>query len=98
MAGLTIGWDYGTVNTANFGLLGKVTKVGGRGFGFSAASPPNPMALVGKTININGVTYEVVAAPSSTVLYTLTNTGTQTGVPYSAYIAASTPGVLNKKR
>ncbi len=98
MAGLTIGWDYGTVDTANFGLLGKVTRTGGRAFGFSAGSPPNPAALVGKTININGSSYEVVAAPSTSTLYTLTNTGTQTNVPYSAYIPPSSPGVLGKKQ
>jgi hypothetical protein len=98
MAGLTIGWDYGTVNTVNFGLLGKVTRTGGRPFGFSAGIPVNPSALIGKTININGASYEVVAAPSSNMLYTLTNTGTQTGVPYSAYISAVPVGVVGKKQ
>jgi hypothetical protein len=98
MAGLTLGWDYGTVNTANFGLLGKVTKTGGRPFGFSAGNPANPSVLIGKSININGTVYEVVAAPSQTVLYTLTNTGSQTNVPYSVYIAPTTPGVIGKKQ
>jgi aerobic-type carbon monoxide dehydrogenase small subunit (CoxS/CutS family) len=54
--------------------------------------------LIGKTININGASYEVVAAPSSNMLYTLTNTGTQTGVPYSAYISAVPVGVVGKKQ
>ncbi len=98
MGGLTIGWDYGMVDTANFGLLGKVTRTGGRSFGFSAGTSPNPAALVGKTININGTNYEVVAAPSQNLLYTLTETGTQTNVPYSAYIPPSTPGVLGKRQ
>ena len=98
IAGLTIGWDYGTVSTTNFGLLGRVTRTGGRPFGFSAGSPANPAALVGKTISINGTNYEVVAAPSGNLLFTLTNTGAQTAVPYSAYISPSAPGVLGKKQ
>lgn len=98
VGGLVIGWDHGAVNTENFGVLGKVTRTSGRTFGFSSGSPVNLSALVGRTININGTNYEVAAVQSSSVLYTLTNTGTQTNVPYSAYIPPAPTGVIGKKQ
>jgi hypothetical protein len=98
VGGLIIGWDYGVVNTQNFGILGKVTKTGGRNVAFSSGTPANLSALVGKTITINGTNYEVAAVQSASVLYTLTNTGNQTGVPYSVYIPPAPTGVLGRKQ
>jgi hypothetical protein len=98
VGGLIIGWDSGTVNTQNFGILGKVTRTGGRPFGFSTGTPANLSALVGQTIIINGTKYTIAAVSSQNMLYTLSNPGTNTNAPYSIYVPPVPPGVLTKKQ
>ena len=114
--GLIIGWDHDTVKTANqtTGACAgktKVTKTAGRNFGFSATSAVHtggfPAALEGLTVQINGTGYVVssCATPSASILYVNGSLGTQTNLPFAAYIAPTAcgtngcaNGVIGKKQ
>jgi hypothetical protein len=107
--GVIVGRDNATVITANgtgtTAGKGKVTWKTGHHFGLSAADGThltgNPAALVGKTVSINGANFVVAAtpAPTTTILYTTTQTGAHTTpVPFSVYISPTSPGLLKKKQ
>lgn len=81
-----------------------VNGVNSRNFGLSAISAThpagNPLALEGLTVSINGTNAVVSSciAPTAASLYVSGSLGTQTHVPFEAYIAPTTPGGLNKKQ
>ena len=78
------------VNSRNFGLSA-----------ISAAHPAgNPLALIGLTVNINGTNAVVsnCANPTAASLYVNGSLGSLTHVAFSAYIAPTAPGGLNKKQ